>query len=106
MFQKNADELIEPASMSKLMTVNMVFEAVKSGALSMDDEFFISENAWRRGGAVSGGSTMYAELNSTVSVRDLIQGIVIQSANDGCIAVAEGIAGTEEAFSDLMTQRA
>lgn len=106
LFEKNADALMPPASMSKLMTATMVFEAIKSRDLSMDDEFFISENAWRRGGARSGGSTMYAEINSTVKIRDLIQGVVIQSANDACIALAEGIAGTEEAFADLMTQRA
>lgn len=106
LFEKNADDLMPPASMSKLMTATMVFEALQRRDLSMEDEFFISENAWRRGGAVSGGSTMYAEINSTVKIKDLVQGVVVQSANDACIALAEGIAGTEEAFADLMTARA
>lgn len=106
LFEKNADDLMPPASMSKLMTSTMVFEALKRRELSMDDEFFISENAWRRGGAASGGSTMYAEINSTIKIKDLIQGVVVQSANDACIALAEGMAGTEEAFADLMTARA
>jgi serine-type D-Ala-D-Ala carboxypeptidase (penicillin-binding protein 5/6) len=106
LFQKNADELMHPASMSKIMTMIMVFERLKSGRLSLDDEFTVSENAWRRGGATSGGSTMYAELNSRIRLEDLIKGVIVQSANDGCIIIAEGIAGSEEAFADLMTQRA
>lgn len=105
-YEKNADELMHPASMSKIMTALMVFERLKSGRLSMDDEFLVSENAWRRGGAMSGGSTMYAELNSRIKLRDLLMGIIVQSANDACIVVAEGIAGSEAAFADLMTQRA
>ena len=105
-YEKNADELMHPASMSKIMTALMVFERLKSGRLKMDDEFLISENAWRQGGAMSGGSTMYAEVNSRVKLRDLLMGIIVQSANDACIAVAEGIAGSEAAFADLMTQRA
>ena len=106
LFEKNADELMHPASMSKIMTMIMVFERLKSGRLSLDDEFSVSENAWRRGGATSGGSTMYAELNSRIRLEDLIKGVIVQSANDGCIIIAEGIAGSEEAFADLMTQRA
>jgi D-alanyl-D-alanine carboxypeptidase (penicillin-binding protein 5/6) len=106
LFQKNADELMHPASMSKIMTMIMVFERLKSGRLSLDDEFTVSENAWRRGGATSGGSTMYAELNSRIRLEDLMKGVIVQSANDGCIIIAEGIAGSEEAFADLMTQRA
>jgi len=105
-YEKSADEQIEPASMSKLMTMVMVFEALKAGKLTLDQEFLISEDAWRRGGAPSGGSTMYAELNSRVKLSDLIQGIVIQSANDGCIAVAEGMAGSEPVFAEQMTRRA
>ncbi len=105
-FEKNADEPVPPASMSKLMTMIMVFEGLKSGSLTLDQEFLITENAWRRGGAASGGSTMYAELNSRVKLRDLIQGVVIQSANDACIAIAEGMAGSEEAFAQRMTARA
>jgi serine-type D-Ala-D-Ala carboxypeptidase (penicillin-binding protein 5/6) len=106
MFEKDADTAIPPASMSKLMTMIMVFEALKSGKLALDQELAISENAWRRGGASSGGSTMYAELNSRVNLSDLIQGVVVQSANDACIAIAEGMAGSEDAFSQRMTERA
>ncbi|HUF46128.1 MAG TPA: D-alanyl-D-alanine carboxypeptidase family protein [Aestuariivirgaceae bacterium] len=106
LFEKNADELMHPASMSKIMTMIMVFERLESGRLSLDDEFVVSENAWRRGGATSGGSTMYAELNSRVKLRDLIKGVIVQSGNDACIVIAEGIAGSEGAFADLMTQRA
>ena len=106
LFEKNADELTPPASMSKIMTMIMVFEALKRGELTLDDEFHISEDAWRRGGAKSGGSTMYAELNSSIRLEDLIKGVIIQSGNDACIAIAEGMAGSEQAFADLMTQRA
>jgi serine-type D-Ala-D-Ala carboxypeptidase (penicillin-binding protein 5/6) len=106
LFERDADVLMHPASMSKIMTMIMVFERLRSGRLSMDDEFVVSENAWRRGGATSGGSTMYAELNSRIKLRDLILGVIVQSANDGCIIIAEGIAGSEGAFADLMTQRA
>ena len=106
LFEKKADELTPPASMSKIMTMVMVFEALKRGELTLDDEFHISEDAWRRGGAKSGGSTMYAELNSSVRLEDLIKGVVIQSGNDASIAIAEGMAGSEQAFADLMTQRA
>lgn len=105
-YEKNADEQIPPASMSKLMTMIMVFEGLKAGSLTLDQEFLITEDAWRRGGAASGGSTMYAVLNSRVQLRDLIQGVVIQSANDACIAIAEGMAGSEEAFAERMTARA
>lgn len=103
---KNADELMRPASMSKIMTMLMVFERLKSGRLHMDDKFLITEDAWRRGGAKSGGSTMYAEVNSRVALKDLIQGVIVQSANDACIAIAEGIAGSEKAFAEMMTKRA
>jgi len=106
MFEKDADIAIPPASMSKLMTMVMVFEALKAGKLTMDQEFTISENAWRSGGASSGGSTMYAELNSRVKLSDLIQGVIVQSANDACIAIAEGMAGSEQAFAERMTKRA
>jgi serine-type D-Ala-D-Ala carboxypeptidase (penicillin-binding protein 5/6) len=105
-FEKNADDLVAPASMSKLMTMTMVFEALKAGKLTLDQEFLISEDAWRRGGSSSGGSTMYAELNSRVKLSDLMRGAMIQSANDACIAMAEGMFGSEAAFSSRMTQRA
>ncbi len=105
-FEKNADQLMPPASMSKVMTMLLVFEGLKDGSLRMDDEFTISEDAWRRGGAPSGSSTMYAKINSRVKLRDLISGVIIQSANDAAIAIAEGIAGSEEAFAERMTKRA
>lgn len=106
LFEKDADSLMPPASMSKLMTMTMVFEALKRGQLKLTDNFFISENAWKRGGARSGGSTMYAKVNSDVSLENLIKGVIIQSANDACIAIAEGISGSEEAFGEAMTRRA
>ncbi|WP_223477782.1 D-alanyl-D-alanine carboxypeptidase family protein [Oricola indica] len=106
LFSKNADEPVPPASLAKLMTMEVVFNALKAGRLSMDDEFLVSENAWRTGGAVSGGSTMFAELNSSIRLEDLIQGVIVQSANDGCIIIAEGMAGSEAIFAQLMNERA
>ena len=106
LFAKNADEQVPPASLAKLMTMEVVFHALKVGRLSMDDEFQVSENAWRTGGAVSGGSTMFAELGSSIRVEDLIQGVIVQSANDGCIIIAEGMAGSESLFARLMNARA
>jgi D-alanyl-D-alanine carboxypeptidase (penicillin-binding protein 5/6) len=88
------------------MTSAVVFDQVKSGKLSLDDEFVVSENAWRSGGATSGGSTMFAQLNSSIKLNDLIRGIIIQSGNDACIVVAEGIAGTESTFADMMNAEA
>ncbi len=106
LFQKNADKRLEPASMAKLMTVDIVFYLLQTGRLSLDDEFFISEHAWRDGGASSGGSTMFAELNSKVRVEDLLKSVIIQSGNDASIALAEGIGGTEETFARIMNERA
>jgi D-alanyl-D-alanine carboxypeptidase (penicillin-binding protein 5/6) len=106
LFEKAADELTPPASMAKLMLIEYVFHAVKEGRLSLDDEFVISEHAWKTGGASSGGSTMFAKLNSRVPLADLLRGIIVQSGNDASIAVAEGIAGTELAFADLLNERA
>jgi D-alanyl-D-alanine carboxypeptidase (penicillin-binding protein 5/6) len=107
LFEKNADELRAPSSMMKLMTAEVVFHAVKQGDIKLSDEYRISENAWRRGGAPAGGSTMFAVLNSKVSVDDLLHGAIIQSGNDSCIALAEGIAGNERIFAtDVMTKRA
>ncbi|MGY6629301.1 MAG: D-alanyl-D-alanine carboxypeptidase family protein [Oceanicaulis sp.] len=106
LFSKNGDEPMPPASMSKLMTALMVFEALEDGRLTLDDELPVSETAWRRGGAASGSSTMFLELNSRANVRDLLQGIIVQSGNDACIVVAEALGGTEENFSLMMTQRA
>jgi D-alanyl-D-alanine carboxypeptidase (penicillin-binding protein 5/6) len=106
LFEKNADQLMEPSSMAKLMTVEVVFQAIKEGRLGLDEEFLISENAWRRGGAPSHGSTMYAAIHSKVKVSDLLHGAIIQSGNDACIALAEGMAGSEAAFAEVMTKRA
>ena len=107
LFEKNADELRAPSSMMKLMTAEVVFHALKQGDIKPTDEYRISENAWRRGGAPSGGSTMFAAINSKVSVDDLLHGAIIQSGNDSCIALAEGIAGNERLFAtEMMTKRA
>ena len=102
LFEKNADDLMPPASMAKLGLVDYVFTAIAEGRMSLTDEFVISENAWRRGGASSGGSTMFAELDSRVALGDLLRGVIVQSGNDASIAIAEGIAGSEIAFSDLL----
>jgi len=102
LYEKNADTRMPPASMAKMMTLAVVFDALKKGELALHDTMAISENAWRNGGANSGGSTMFAELNSDVSVENLIHGIAIQSGNDACIAIAEGMAGTERAFTERM----
>ena len=88
LFEKNADELRAPSSMMKLMTVEVVFNALKEGKVKLSDEYRISENAWRKGGAPAGGSAMFAILNSKVSVDDLLHGAIIQSGNDSCIALA------------------
>ncbi len=106
LYSKDADKLIPPASLAKLMTMEVVFHALKVGRLSMNDTFAVSKNAWTKGGAKSGGSTMFAKLNSQIRVEDLIQGVIVQSANDACITIAEGLAGTEENFAALMTERA
>lgn len=107
LFEKNADELRAPSSMMKLMTAEVVFNAIKKGEIKLTDEYRVSENAWRRGGAPSGTSTMFAAINSKVSVDDLLHGAIIPSGNDACIALAEGIAGNERIFAtDFMTKRA
>jgi D-alanyl-D-alanine carboxypeptidase (penicillin-binding protein 5/6) len=106
LFQHEADTPMPPASMAKLMTVAVIFRALESGRLSLDDEFIVSEDAWRRGGAMAGGSTMFAELGSTIKLSDLLRGIIVQSGNDACIIVAEGMAGTETTFADMMNAEA
>lgn len=106
LFSKDPDKPIPPASLAKLMTMEVVFNAIKAGRLTLEDKFQVSENAWRTGGASSGGSTMFAALKSTIRLEDLIKGVVVQSANDGCIIIAEGMAGSEENFAALMTERA
>lgn len=106
MFEKKADEAMHPASMSKLMTSYIVEEALKSGKYTEESEFTVSENAWKKGGAKTGGSTMFLKIGQKVKLIDLLKGINIQSGNDACIVVAEGMAGTEEAFAAKMTQKA
>src|SRR6201991_2530796 len=107
LFEKNADELRAPSSMMKLMTAEVVFHAIKEGKVKLTDEYRISENAWRKGGAPSGTSTMFAAINSKVSIDDLLHGAIIPSGNDACIALAEGMAGNERIFAnDYMTKRA
>lgn len=106
LFAKNADEPFPPASLAKLMTMELVFHALRQGTQTLDAPFKISERAWRKGGAPAGGSTMFAEPNSTIRLGDLIQGAVVQSANDACIAIAEGFAGSEDQFAEMMTARA
>jgi D-alanyl-D-alanine carboxypeptidase (penicillin-binding protein 5/6) len=88
------------------MTAEYVFHEIKEGRIKLTDEYMVSENAWRKGGAPSHGSTMFAALNSKVSVDDLLHGMIIQSANDACIVLAEGIAGNEAEFGNKLTQRA
>jgi D-alanyl-D-alanine carboxypeptidase (penicillin-binding protein 5/6) len=97
---------IPPASMAKLMTVLIVLEQLREGSISYDTQFTVSEYAWREHGAMSSGSHMFLPINASVSVRDLLQGAVIVSANDACVVLAEGIAGSEDAFVALMNRRA
>jgi D-alanyl-D-alanine carboxypeptidase (penicillin-binding protein 5/6) len=106
LFEKNADTLMQPASMSKLMTLAVIFDAIEQGKITLQTEFPVSEYAWRTGGAPSGTSAMFAPLNTNITVEDLIQGVVVQSGNDACIILAEGLAGSEEAFAQAMTDYA
>jgi len=106
MLAKHPDRPMPPSSMSKLMTTLMVFDQLKAGRLSLDDTFTVSENAWRKGGATSGGSTMFLEPNTAVRLEDLLRGIIVQSGNDACIVVAENLAGSEGAFAEMMNRRA
>ena len=106
LYEKGARAAIAPASMTKIMTADMVFEALKNGTVTPDTEFQVSEEAWRRGGVKSGSSTMFLKVKSSVRVEDLLRGIIIQSGNDACIVVAEGLAGSETEFADQMTARA
>jgi len=99
--EHDADLRIEPASLSKLMTAYVVFDRLKQGALKMDDQVHVSENAWR-----TGGSRMFIKVNSNVSVEDLLKGLIVQSGNDAAVALAEHVAGSEPGFAELMNQYA
>ena len=106
LFEKDADTLVVPASTAKIMTAEIVFHELTLGHLHLDDQFVVSETAWRNGGAPARGSAMFAAVNSSIRIEDLIRGLVIVSGNDAAIALAEGIAGSEGAFATLMTKRA
>jgi D-alanyl-D-alanine carboxypeptidase (penicillin-binding protein 5/6) len=106
LYQHNADELMAPASMSKLMTLAVIFKALKTGQIKLEDEFLMSVNAWRNGGAPSGTSAMMVPVNTKEPMEQLLQGIIVQSGNDASMAIAEGMAGNEEAFARVMTEEA
>lgn len=101
LFTKNAEALTRPASMTKIMTAYLVFERLKDGRLSLDDTFVVSKKAWQKG-----GSKMFVEVGNEVSVENLLRGVIVQSGNDASIVLAEGIAGTESAFAEMMTAKA
>ena len=104
--EKNPDQIIAPGNMTKLMSLLMVFEAIEQATLNLRQPIRIGENAWRKGGAPSGSTTMFASVNSDVSVDDLISGMIVQSANEASIALAEAISGNENDFAKAMTMRA
>ena len=104
LYEKDADKSIYPASMTKIMTAIVTFELIKNGDLSLDDKFIVSENAWRLSSA--GYSSMFIMIGDEVSVEELLKGIIVASGNDACVALAEGIAGSEEEFAILMTSKA
>lgn len=106
LYEKGADVATAPSSMAKLMTTEVVFNEIKQNHIKLDDEYIVSEDAWRRGGAPSHTSSMFAPIHSRVRVEDLLQGAIIQSGNDACITLAEGIAGSEPAFVEMMNARA
>ena len=100
LLDKNAEERIPPASMSKLMTAYVVFDYLKQGRAKLDDELPVSERAWR-----TGGSKMFVPLGERVKISDLVRGMVVQSGNDACVVLAEGLAGSEPAFVEQMNRR-
>jgi D-alanyl-D-alanine carboxypeptidase (penicillin-binding protein 5/6) len=106
LFERDPDQLIFPASLAKLMTAEYVFHELKEGRIKLTDEYLVSENAWRKGGAPSHGSTMFAAIHSKVSVDDLLHGMIVQSGNDACIVLAEALAGNETDFGVKLTERA
>ena len=104
LYEKEPDKSIYPASMTKIMTSIIAFDLIKSGDLNLDEKFIVSENAWRLSSA--GYSSMFIMVGDEVSVENLLKGIIIASGNDACVALAEGIAGTEEEFAIMMTTKA
>ncbi|MDC1185979.1 D-alanyl-D-alanine carboxypeptidase [Candidatus Pelagibacter ubique] len=104
LFEKDADKSIYPASMTKIMTAIIAFDLIRSGDLSLDEKFLVSENAWRLSSA--GYSSMFIMVGDEVSVENLLKGIIVASGNDACVALAEGIAGTEDEFAVMMTAKA
>jgi D-alanyl-D-alanine carboxypeptidase (penicillin-binding protein 5/6) len=106
LLNKNADQLVQSASLMKLMTAEYVFHLLKTDALKSDTEFPVSEYAWRTGGALSRTSTMFAALKSRIRVEDLLKGMIVQQANDACIILAEGISGSDAAFTEKLNARA
>ena len=104
LYEKDPDRKIFPASMTKIMTSIIAFDLIKNGELSLDDKFIVSENAWRL--SESGYSSMFIMVGDQITVENLLKGIIISSGNDACVALAEGIAGTEEEFAILMTEKA
>ena len=101
LYTLQADKLVPPSSISKIMTIYMVFNEIKQGRLSFDDTFTVSKKAWK-----SGGSRMFVNVDSQVKVLDLVRGVIVQSGNDAAVTLAEGIGGSEEAFVELMNQKA
>ena len=101
LFEKNKDKKTYPASMTKIMTTLIVFEKLSNGTLTLDDKFLVSERAWKE----REGSSMFVEVDKEIRVEDLLRGIIVQSGNDACIVIAENIAGTEDAFAKMMTEK-
>ncbi len=106
LFSKRGSEAMIPASMTKIMTAHVVYDAIEKGEISLDDELTVSERAWREGGWATGGSTMGLKIGETPTVEELLRGVVVLSGNDACIVLAEGLAGSEEAFAARMTELA
>ena len=106
MFQRSGEELMHPASMSKLMLLAVVFKALKAGEVKLEDEFFMSEYAWRKGGAPSGTSAMFVPVGTKATLDELLKGIIVQSGNDAAISIAENMGGNEGKFAQRMTEEA
>ncbi|MEL7547856.1 MAG: D-alanyl-D-alanine carboxypeptidase family protein [Pseudomonadota bacterium] len=106
LYSKGGDALMIPASMTKVMTAHIVFERLRTGEIQLDDRFTVSEKAWREGGWATGGSTMGLGIGETPTVEELLRGVIVLSGNDACIVLAEGLSGSEAAFSEDMTELA